>query len=66
MIGYAMYISIITLWKQSKSKREISRITSHDRKTVRRIIKIYQETGRDVPVKSYKSSIVDSHHEKIV
>jgi transposase len=66
MIGYAMYISIITLWKQNKSKREISRILGHDRNTVRRIIKIYEETGHEVPVKTHKSSIIDLHHDKIV
>ena len=30
MIGFAMHISIVTLWKQKKSKREIAKITGHD------------------------------------
>jgi transposase len=34
MIGNAMYTTILTLWKQKKSKSEIARITGHDRKTI--------------------------------
>jgi len=65
MIGHAMYISIITLWKKNKSKREIARITGHDRKTVQRIIKTYEETGQELPVKSHKSSAINWNHDQI-
>lgn len=39
MLGYAMNITIETLWKQGKSKSEISRLTGHDWKTVKKTIK---------------------------
>ena len=39
MIGVNMCITIATLWKQGRSKSEISRLTGHDRKTVRKVIK---------------------------
>lgn len=45
MIGYGMHTTILTLWKQGKSKKEIARITQKDRKTVRKVIKKYEETG---------------------
>ena len=34
-------MTIITLYKQGESQRKIARLVGHDRKTVRRIIKLY-------------------------
>lgn len=45
-----MYITIKTLWKSGKNKSEISRLTGHDRKTVRKIIKQI-EKGIEHPTK---------------
>lgn len=63
-----MHISIITLWKQNKSKREIARITGHDRKTVKRIIKHYEETGNELPVSAKKQckTILAEYNEQII
>jgi len=66
MIGFAMHISIVTLWKQKKSKREIAKITGHDRKTVKRIIKSYEETGQELPVLNRKQSILNEYKEQIM
>jgi transposase len=50
MIGYAMHTTILTLWKQGKSKNEIARVTGRDRKTVRKIIHKYEEKGQEAPL----------------
>ena len=33
-----MYTTILTLYKQGKSQREIAKLTGRDRKTIRRIV----------------------------
>ena len=38
MIGVPMYTTILTLYKQGKSQREIAKLTGRDRKTIRRIV----------------------------
>ncbi len=65
MIGYAMHTTILTLWKQGKSKKEISRITQKDRKTVRKVIKRYQETGEETPSALHKESYLRKYHTEI-
>lgn len=65
MIGYAMHTTILTLWKQGKSKNEISRITHKDRKTVRKIIKKYEETGEETPSAFDKESALRKYHTEI-
>lgn len=66
MIGYAMYTTILTLWKQGKSKKEIARITGRDRKTVRKIIQQYEQQGQETPSELIKASRLNQYHAEIV
>jgi len=66
MIGYAMYTTILTLWKQGKSKREIARITQRDRKTVHKVIKRYKEIGVEHPCIFHKESSLRKYHTEII
>lgn len=61
-----MCMTIITLWKQGKSKKEIAEIVNHDRKTVRRIIKEYEESGKVKPAVQERNSVVDPYKEEIM
>lgn len=45
MIEIGYFMTIITLYKQGESQRKIAKLVGHDRKTVRRIIKLYKEKG---------------------
>ena len=63
--GY-MYKSIIRLWKLGKSKKSISRNLGHDIKTVRKIVKQYEELGISDPRIISRKSALDLHREKIV
>ena len=58
-------MSIITLYKQGISQRQISKIVGHDRKTVRRIIRRYKEDGITEPVKMSKELVLDKYKDKI-
>ena len=40
-----MYTTILTLYKQGKSQREIAKLTGRDRKTIRRIVFKYNSCG---------------------
>ena len=60
-----MCITIQTLWKQRKSKSEISRLTKHDWKTVDKIIKAMDE-GKLRPEKKKRQSILDPYRERIL
>ena len=51
MIEIGYFMTIITLYKQGESQRKIARLVGHDRKTVRRIIKLYKEKGIIEPIK---------------
>lgn len=66
MIGICMKITIISLFKQGKSKSEISRITGHDRKTVRKIINTYEKGSKGFVDKDIKHSKLDEHKEDII
>ena len=66
MIGIAMYTTIITLWEQKKSKSEISRITGHDRKTVRTVIKNYIKEDKQFPHKKTTISPLANFKEDIL
>jgi transposase len=66
VIGIAMYTTIITLWKQQKSKSEISRITGHDRKTIRNIINNYMITDQQLPHKKMAISKLIDFKEDIL
>lgn len=59
-------MSIITLYKQGISQRQISKIVGHDRKTVRRIIRRYKEEGITEPVKMSKELVLDKYKDKII
>lgn len=59
-------MSIITLYKQGISQRQISKIVGHDRKTVRRIIRRYKEDGITEPVKMSKELVLDKYKDKII
>lgn len=61
-----MYTTILTLWKQGKSKSEISRITKKDRKTVQKVIKRYKETGGETSLLVHKESSLRKHHTEII
>ena len=65
MIGIGMFITIKTLWQKGNSKSEISKITGHDRKTVRKIIKQI-EKGITHPVKEPYPCKLDPHKENIL
>ena len=66
MIGIAMYTTIITLWEQKKSKSEISRITGHDRKTIRTIINNYIKDEKQFPDKKVNPSSLTNFKEDIL
>ena len=66
MLIIGNYMTIITLWKQGHSKRTIAKLLGHDRKTVRKIIKNYEEKGIEQPVKLNKSSVVSSYKDEII
>ncbi len=65
MLGYEMFITIKTLWQKGKSKSEISKMTGHDRKTVRKIIKQI-EKGIIHPVKEPHPCKLGPHKENIL
>ena len=60
-----MCITIQTLWKQGKSKSEISRITGHDWKTIDKIIKAIEQ-GRAQPKHQKRKGLVDPYREKVL
>lgn len=60
-----MHTTIITLWEQEKSKSEISQITGHERKTIRKIIKDYNE-GKQFSNKKRSISKLDNFKEEIL
>ena len=61
-----MHTTILTLWKQGKSKHEIARITQRDRKTIQKIIKKYEETGIETPSVFHKESSLRKYHTEII
>jgi len=66
MIGIAMYTTILTLHKQGTSQRGISRLTKTHRKTVREIIRKYEERGIEIPSKYERSSEVGNWDEEVI
>ena len=65
MLKIGEYMTIITLWKQGRSKREIARLLGHDRQTIRKVIKKYEAKGIEQPVKISRESIVSLYKEAI-
>lgn len=66
MIKQAMYTTIITLYKQGISQRQIAKMTRTDRKTVKKIITRYSKQNIELVNNSTRSSALESWHEKIV
>ena len=66
MIEIGYFMTIITLYKQGESQRKIARLVGHDRKTVRRIIKLYKEKGVIEPIRKQKESSLDGYKELII
>jgi len=65
MLGVAMYTTIKTLWKRTKNKSEIARITGHDWKTVAKVIKDI-EKGVEIPKKKPKTTIIDNFKQTVL
>ena len=65
MIKIPMIITIRTLYEKGHNKSQISKMTGHDRKTVRNIIKALKE-GKTLPDKKPHPRILDPHKEQIV
>ena len=65
MLGIAMYITIETLNKQGLSKSEIAKLTSHDRKTVQKVIKKLAQ-GQNGPVKKPHPSKLGAFEPQII
>jgi transposase len=66
MIGIAMYTTIITLYKQGKSQREISKITNVHRKTVKKIVSRYSKDNIENPSNYHRQSKVEEWHTQIM
>lgn len=66
MIGTPMYTTILTLYKQGKSQRQIAKVTGHDRKTVKRIIDKFNSAGIELPGTYERKSKVTKWHKEIV
>lgn len=66
MIKQAMYTTIITLYKQGNSQRQIARTTKTDRKTVKRIISRYIEQKIESPISYERTSVLTFWHNEIV
>lgn len=66
MIEIGYFMTIITLYKQGESQRKIAKLVGHDRKTVRRIIKLYKEKGVIEPIRKQKESALDGYKELII
>ena len=60
-----MYTTIKTLWKRTKNKSEIARITGHDWKTVAKVIKDI-EKGVEIPKKKPKTTIIDNFKQMVL
>lgn len=61
-----MHTTILTLWKQGRSKKEIVRITEKDPKTVRKIIRKYEEKGEEFPSALERRNSLEDYHQEIV
>lgn len=59
-------MTIVTLWQQGKSQREISKLVNHDRRTVGKVIKNYQKTKIFKVPAIQKVKILDQYQEKIL
>ena len=61
-----MYTTILTLYRQGISQRQIAKITSTHRSTVKKIIKRFEDNKIECPIPYKRSSKVTKWHEEIV
>ncbi|MBT5828246.1 MAG: IS21 family transposase [Alphaproteobacteria bacterium] len=61
-----MHTTILTLHKQGKSQRSISKITNIHRRTIFKVIKRYKEENLESPVPYNRSSKLDQWHKEII
>ena len=61
-----MYTTIITLYKQGISQRQIEKLTKVNRKTVRKIVDRYVEDKIETPIHYKRASMLESWHSQIV
>lgn len=66
MIKINMYTTIITLYKQKVSQRQIAKLTKVDRKTINKIIKRYEQEGVDEPMIYQRESALKLWYSQIV
>lgn len=66
MIKIAMYTTIITLYRQKVSQRQIAKLTKVDRKTIGKIIRRYEQEGVVEPIVYQRESGLKAWHGKIV
>jgi len=66
MIGLAMYTTILTLYKQGITQRQIAKITNKHRSTVKKIIARYEKEKIEIPVLYKRPSKIEAWHEDIV
>ncbi|BFD45383.1 MAG: IS21-like element ISMac3 family transposase [Rickettsia endosymbiont of Sergentomyia squamirostris] len=60
-----MFEVVIKLWKDGKSKKAISRAVNHDVKTVRKIIKLYEQQVTSGVSYKQRTSKLDNYHQTI-
>ncbi|BFD46761.1 MAG: hypothetical protein DMENIID0002_14070 [Rickettsia endosymbiont of Sergentomyia squamirostris] len=65
MIRGFMFEVVIKLWKDGKSKKAISRAVNHDVKTVRKIIKLYEQQVTSGVSYKQRTSKLDNYHQTI-
>lgn len=61
-----MYTTILTLYKQGNSQRQIAKMTNTDRKTVKRIIDKYNNHKIEEPVSYKRLAKASVYHKQIV
>jgi transposase len=66
MLKLEEYMTILTLWKKGCSKSEISRKLDLDRKTVRKVIKGYEEEGTRSPAIRVQGRVIDPYRDRII
>lgn len=66
MVNLAMTMTIITLYKQGKTQRQISKIMNKHRATVKKVIARYEKSQEESPEPYKRISSIEKWHEDIV
>lgn len=66
MVDLAMTTTIITLYKQGMTQRQISKIMNKHRATVKKVIARYEEVQEEAPESYKRISKIEEWHEDIV